>query len=88
MTQFEPLDGMNVFGCLFDLFVECSDGTAVGMSTDDDIGDLQYRDGILDRRRGSMIVGIGFEWRDKIADIAYDEEIAGLAARDQCRHHT
>ena len=70
------------------VFVEGFDRPAVGMAADDDVADAEFADSIFDRRGGGMVVAVGLERGDKVADIAGDKEIASPHPGDHRRHHT
>jgi hypothetical protein len=53
------------------------------MAADDDFGDLQYVDRILDPRRSGVKILIRFVGGDEISDVADDEKISRIGLDNQ-----
>src|SRR5207249_806065 len=57
--------------------------SALRMSADHDIADMEIFDGEFDRRRSGIRIAARLGRRDNVSDILDNEEIARLALRDQ-----
>ncbi len=73
-----------LIGCIF--LIECFAGSTMGVAADNDIFDMQMRNGIFDRSRNCCSLLVMTIRLYDISDISVDKKIARIGMSDQIGH--